>query len=222
MISLPQSGFLAEASPRLRQMLSAQANEVRLERGAVLFKQGDAGDALYVVIDGAMEVSILSLDGRKLSLDLLAPGAIFGEIALFDPGTRTATVTATEPARLLRVLRADVMRELQDHPELAVDMIRLAGQRMRWMGRQLNEQVFLPVPTRVARKLLHLAPRQGAQAGAVRLSQAELAEYVGATREAISKTLAVWKRQGIVDVTRGHVLIRDFPTLEALADPDQI
>lgn len=222
MISLPQSGFLAEASPRLRQMLSAQASEVRLERGAVLFKQGDAGDALYVVIDGAMEVSILSLDGRKLSLDLLAPGAIFGEIALFDPGTRTATVTATEPARLLRVLRADVMRELQDHPELAVDMIRLAGQRMRWMGRQLNEQVFLPVPTRVARKLLHLAPRQGAQAGAVRLSQAELAEYVGATREAISKTLAVWKRQGIVDVTRGHVLIRDFPTLEALADPDQI
>ena len=118
MISLPQSGFLAEASPRLRQMLSAQASEVRLERGAVLFKQGDAGDALYVVIDGAMEVSILSLDGRKLSLDLLAPGAIFGEIALFDPGTRTATVTATEPARLLRVLRADVMRELQDHPEL--------------------------------------------------------------------------------------------------------
>lgn len=221
MISLPHSGFLAEASPRLRQMLAAQASEVRLARGEVLFKQGDTGDALYAVIDGAMEVSILSFDGRKLSLDLLAPGAVFGEIALFDPGTRTATVTATEPARLLRVLSADVLRELHAHPELAIDMIRLAGQRMRWMGRQLKEQVFLPVPTRVARKLLHLAPRQGAQTGAVRLSQAELAEYVGATREAVSKTLAVWKRQGIVDVTRGHVSIRDFPTLETLADPDQ-
>ncbi len=221
MISLPHSGFLAEASPRLRQMLAAQASEVRLARGEVLFKQGDAGDALFAVIDGAMEVSILSVDGRKLSLDLLTPGAVFGEIALFDPGTRTATVTAVEPARLLRVLSTDVLRELHDHPELAIDMIRLAGQRMRWMGRQLNEQVFLPVPTRVARKLLHLAPRQGAQTGAVRLSQAELAEYVGATREAVSKTLAVWKRQGIVDVTRGHVSIRDVPTLEALADPDR-
>ncbi|SDC33293.1 Crp/Fnr family transcriptional regulator [Ruegeria marina] len=222
MISLPDSGFLAEASPRLRQMLDAQASQVRLDRGTLLFNQGDAGDALYAVLDGAMEISILSLDGRKLSLDLMGPGSVFGEIALFDPGTRTATVTAVETSLLLRVLSTDVMRELRSHPELAIDMIRLAGQRMRWMGNQLNEQVFLPVATRVARKLLHLAPRHGARAGAVRLSQAELAEYVGATREAVSKTLSGWKRQGIVDVTRGHVSILDFRAMQALADPEQI
>lgn len=222
MMSLPDSSFLAQASPRLRQMLSAQASRVRLDRGAVLFNQGDTGDALYAVLDGAMEISILSLDGRKLSLDLMGPGAVFGEIALFDPGTRTATVTAMEPSVLLRVFSTDVMRELRLHPELAIDMVLLAGQRMRWMGNQLNEMAFLPVSTRVARKLLHLAPRHGAQAGAVRLSQAELAEYVGATREAVSKTLAQWKRQGIVDVARGHVLIRDLPALQTLADPERI
>ena len=222
MISLSDSGFLADASPRLKQMLAAQATEIGLERGAALFKQGDPGDALYAVLAGAMEISILSLDGRKLSLDLVGPGAVFGEIALFDPGPRTATVTAVEPSRVLRVLSADVMAELHQHPELAIDMVRLAGQRMRWMGGQLNEQVFLPVPTRLARKLLHLAPQHDAGGATVRLSQAELAEYVGATREAISKTLATWKRLGVIDVGRGTLAIRDPNALRALADPDQI
>ncbi|MCE8514467.1 Crp/Fnr family transcriptional regulator [Ruegeria pomeroyi] len=222
MISLPDTGFLADASPRLKQMLAAQATEIGLERGAGLFKQGDPGDALYAVLAGSMEISILSLDGRKLSLDLVGPGAVFGEIALFDPGPRTATVTAVEPSRVLRVLSADVMAELHRHPELAIDMVRLAGQRMRWMGGQLNEQVFLPVPTRLARKLLHLAPQHDAGGATVRLSQAELAEYVGATREAISKTLATWKRLGVIDVGRGTLAIRDPNALRALADPDQI
>ncbi|MCE8507666.1 Crp/Fnr family transcriptional regulator [Ruegeria pomeroyi] len=222
MISLPDTGFLADASPRLKQMLAAQATEVGLARGCTLFKQGDPGDALYAVLAGALEISILSLDGRKLSLDLVGPGAVFGEIALFDPGPRTATVSAAEPARVLRVLSADVMAELHRHPELAIDMVRLAGQRMRWMGGQLNEQVFLPVSTRLARKLLHLAPHHDTGGVTVRLSQAELAEYVGATREAVSKTLANWKRLGVIDVGRGTLAIRDPGALRALADPDQI
>ena len=222
MICLPETGFLAEASPRLKQMLAAQAAEIGLARGDTLFKHGDPGDALYAVLSGALEISILSLDGRKLSLDLVGPGAVFGEIALFDPGPRTATVSAAEPARVLRVLSADVMAELRRHPELAIDMVRLAGQRMRWMGGQLNEQVFLPVPTRLARKLLHLAPHHDAGGATVRLSQAELAEYVGATREAVSKTLAHWKRMGVIEVARGTLAIRDPQALRALADPDQI
>lgn len=222
MRNLPETDFLAEASPRLKQMLAAQATEIKLDRGFTLFKQGDPGNALYAVLSGSMEISILSLDGRKLSLDLVGPGAVFGEIALFDPGPRTATVTAAEPSRVLRVLNADVMDELRRYPELAIDMVRLAGQRMRWMGAQINEQVFLPVPTRLARKLLHLSTHQGAGATKVHLSQAELAEYVGATREAISKTIANWKRMNVIDVSRGALTILDPDALQALADPDQI
>ncbi|MFC3615524.1 Crp/Fnr family transcriptional regulator [Lutimaribacter marinistellae] len=222
MNSFPETGFLAQASPRLKSMLAAQAEEIRLDRGDVLFEQGDPGDALYVVLEGRLECSFLSFSGRKLSLDLMGPGAIFGEIALFDPGPRTATITAAEPSRILRVRSADVMGEIRRDPELATDMIRLAGQRMRWMGAQINEQVFLPVSTRLARKLIHLAAVGGTAAGRIGMSQSELAEYVGATREAVSKTISAWKREGVIEASRGGIKICDREALELLADTDQI
>ncbi|MBT3143560.1 Crp/Fnr family transcriptional regulator [Phaeobacter gallaeciensis] len=222
MISLPNTGFLADASDRLKSMMAAQARPVSLSRGQVLFDQGDPGDALFAVTDGALEVSVLSLQGRKLALDLMGPGAIFGEISLFDPGPRTATITATQPSQVLRVRNADILAQINKHPELAGDMIRLAGLRMRWMGRQLNEQVFLPVPTRLARKLLHLAPVSDSCPKTVALSQTELAEYVGATREAISKTIAAWKRLGVIETVRSGILIQDLEALHVLADLEQI
>ncbi len=155
MMAFPNSGFLSEASEELRTMLAAQATELTLDRGDVLFEQGDPGEALYAILSGKLEVSFLAMSGRKLSLRLMRAGEVFGEIALFDSGPRTATVTAAEPAKVLRVRHKDVMEQIRKNPDLAVDLIRLAGVRMRWMGDQLNEQVFLPMPIRLARKLLH-------------------------------------------------------------------
>ena len=221
-ISLPDIGFLSGASENLKYVLGRQAKPITLAVAEVLFEQGDPGDALFAITEGALEISVLSLNGRKLSLDLMGPGAIFGEIALFDPGPRTATVTALKPSRVLRLRNADVLKALRQQPELGADMIRLAGQRMRWMGRQLNEQVFLPMPTRLARKLLYLAPDTGGAPARLSLSQADLAEYVGATREAVSKTLSSWKKIGVIDASRGGLSILDRQALEALAEPDAI
>lgn len=217
---LPDTGFLSCASDRLKRLLASQATEVPLDHGQVLFEQGDVGDALFVIVTGAVEVSILSATGRKLSLDIMRPGSIFGEIALFDPGPRTATVMASEPTRVLRVRNPDVLEQLAQHPELAADMIRLAGQRMRWMSSQLNEQVFLPISSRLARKLLHLT--EETQSCTLGLSQSELAEFVGATREAVSKTISVWKRSGVIGATRGGLEILDRTALHRLAEPDLI
>ncbi len=215
---LPDSGFLSGASAPLRQMLESQATDIRLSQGETLFEQGDTGDALYAILEGALEFSILSVSGRKLTLDLMRPGAVFGEIALFDPGVRTATVTASEPSRLRRLRNRDILNQIEQHPALAGDLLRLAGQRMRWMNTQLNEQVFLPMPVRLARKLLYLTPENGN--GHLGLSQSELAEFVGATREAVSKTLSSWKRSGIIEINRGALLIVDRKALVLLADPE--
>ena len=144
MTAFPTSGFLSEASDGLREMLSAQATEISLSQGEILFEQGDEGDSLYAILEGTLEVSFLAMSGRKLTLTLMRPGEVFGEIALFDNGPRTATIAAAEQSRVLRVRRNDVMNQIRQQPDLAVDMIRLAGLRMRWMGLQLNEQVFLP------------------------------------------------------------------------------
>ena len=214
---LPDTGFLSGASAPLRDILDSQASDIRLSQGEVLFEQGDTGDALYAIIEGALEFSILSAAGRKLTLDLMRPGAVFGEIALFDPGTRTATVTATEPSRLRRLRNRDILNQIQQHPALAGDLLRLAGQRMRWMNAQLNEQVFLPMPVRLARKLLYLTPEGGNDR--LGLSQSELAEFVGATREAVSKTLSNWKRNGIIEINRGALQILDRKALALLAEP---
>ncbi|TMV09542.1 Crp/Fnr family transcriptional regulator [Ruegeria sediminis] len=222
MNGFPDTGFLSDASDRLKAMLSAQASEITLARGQVLFEQGDEGNALYAVVEGTLEVSFLAMSGRKLSLALMRPGEVFGEIALFDRGPRTATVSAAEPSRVLRVRSSDVMAQIKSHPELAVDLIRLAGLRMRYMGSQLNEQVFLPLPIRLARKLLLLSGQQDDRGNQIKLSQSELAEFVGATREAVSKTLSVWKREGVIDATRGGLAIRDFDALAKLADSDLI
>lgn len=219
---LPKAGFLSEASEALAEMLDALSAEVRLEAGEILFEQGDEARELYALISGALEVSVLSIDGRKLALNVMRPGALFGEIALFDPGERTATVTALEPSLLRRVRSDDVLDKVRTDPDLAIDLIQLAGQRMRWMDRQLNEQVFLPMPARLARKILYLTERPEGGAATLELSQAELAEFVGATREAVSKTLSSWKKMGVIASARGALSVLDRPALQALADPDQI
>lgn len=219
---LPKTGFLSEASDALKDMLDGLSIESTLKQDEILFEQGDEASALYALIKGTLEVSVLSQDGRKLALNVMREGALFGEIALFDPGERTATVTAIEPCILRRVRYDDVLTQVRDNPDLAIDLIHLAGQRMRWMDRQLNEQVFLPMPTRLARKILYLTERPDAPPATLALSQAELAEFVGATREAVSKTLSSWKRMGVIAAARGAISVLDRPALQALADPDQI
>lgn len=219
---LPKSGFLSEASDALLNLLNDLSTSSQLEAGEVLFEQGDDAQELYALLRGSLEVSVLSMDGRKLALNVMRPGALFGEIALFDAGERTATIAALEPSTLLKVRSRDMLDEIRAKPDLAVDLIRLAGQRMRWMDRQLNEQVFLPMPTRLARKVLYLTERAEGGSATLFLSQAELADFVGATREAVSKTLSAWKRQGVISSTRGALSVEDREALQLLADHDLI
>lgn len=219
---LPKTGFLAHASQDLLRLLNSVATEVELEPGQVLFEQGDIGDALYAIMSGMLEISIISREGRKLSLDVMRPGSLFGEIALFDPGVRTASVTALEPTCVRGVKNADVLAAIREAPGLGIDMIQLAGERMRWMSSQLNEHVFLPMPARLARKILYLTVDGSEHLALLTLSQAELAEFVGATREAVSKTLSLWKKAGVIDASRGGVKVIDRNALQVMADLHQI
>lgn len=210
---LPKTGFLTEASPALHAMLEDLARPVSLESGEVLFSQGDRGDTLYAVTTGSLEISVLAEDGRRLALDVMRAGAVFGEIALFDPGPRTATATAQGSTTLLGIRNAEVMRAIGSDPELARDLIHLAGQRMRWMSRQITEQAFLTLQSRLARWVLYLSDNETP----LNLSQAHLAEYVGATREAVSKTISSWKKQGIASYGREGLRVLDLPALQSIA-----
>lgn len=218
---LTESGVLSGASQDLRDLLTRASRAVTLADGETLFAQGDTGDALYAVTRGAIELSVLSREGRKLSLDVLHPGAVFGEIALFDPGMRTASAAAIGETELLRVRNGDLLRELHTTPDLAVDLIGIAGRRMRWMAQQLSDHVFLPMPSRLARKILHLTAHQGETDKTLQMSQSDLAEFVGATREAVSKTLNAWKAEGVIENARGGLRVRDIAALRDMARLDE-
>lgn len=216
---LPRTGFLAFASDDLHDLFSNLAKPVLLDQSEILFREGDKGEDLFAVTKGAVEISVLSSDGRKLSLDVMKSGAVLGEIALFDQGPRTATITALEASRLLKVNAQDVLASVREHPSLALDLVRLAGQRMRWMNQQLSEQVFLPLPARLARKILYLM--NGVPEGqSLAFSQGELADFVGSTREAVSKTLSTWRKAGIVSVARGRLRVIETEALELMAGVD--
>lgn len=210
--------FLETASGALRNLMASLAKERQLAPGEVLFEQGDIGDTLYTILSGSLEFSMISSDGRKMTLDVMRKGAVFGEIALFDPGERTATVTAVEKSKVWAIRNADVLQALKSNPDLGLEMVQLAGKRMRWMHSQLNEQVFLALPVRLARKILHLTEGDPDPKPTLKLSQAELAEFVSASREAVSKTLAVWKRDNVINLPRGGVQLLDRAALEELGD----
>ena len=174
----------------------------------MLFSQGDPGDLFYVIEQGEIEISVLANDGRKLALDILRDGEVFGEIALFG-GDRTATAAALADCVLRQIRRADVLATLRRKPDLALDFIAALCDRLSSLSRKLEERAFLPVSVRLANRLLYLDAKLG-DAGRVTVSQADLADFVGATREGMAKVLAVWRSQQL-----GRPFPRVYPDCRA-------
>jgi CRP-like cAMP-binding protein len=209
--------ILSAATEDLRRVIEALAARTTLRGGEVLFTQGEAGDAFYVIERGRIEICVHSHDGRKLALDILREGDVFGEIALFG-GDRTATATALTDCALRQIRRGEVLAALRRRPELALDFIEVLCDRLRVLSRKLEERAFESVPVRIANRLLYLDAKLGDAGGAVTISQADLADFVGATREAIAKTLAVWRGRNWVASARGSIRIVDRAALERVGE----
>lgn len=201
--------FITESSAPFRKALERHVVRKRLAKGELLFDQGEHDDRLFVLDSGLLEVNVISESGKKLALNQLRPLSVFGEIALFDPGQRTARVEALEPSEVRSVRHADFVTEMRDAPEIGTELMRLAGLRMRWLTAQVEEQVFLPPPSRLAAKIIYLKD----ESGVVRMSQAQLADFVGVSREVVSKTLTEWRREEIIEVGRGRITVRDEDAL---------
>ena len=208
------------ASPQMRAVIDRVATRVVLPDGAVLFRKGEDADSFYILDDGEIEISVTSVDGKKLSLEVLTTAEIFGEIGLFA-GRRTADATALSPAKLRRVRRTDVLAAIRTEPDLALQMIDLLCARLRSVSEKLEERAFLPLPARLARRFLHLSEKYADRGGTIPMSQADLADFAGATREAVAKALGVWRARGWITLSRGSVSIVDRAALEILASSDE-
>ncbi len=215
---LPKSGLFAFASVQLLRQLGSIATLQHFKAGTEIFAQGDPGDAMYFIDEGHLEVSVMAADGRKLTLDILKDGDVVGEIALLDEGLRTATITARTPCRLWRLSRGDLKSAIANDPELALELLGLAGKRLRWLTRQIHEQAFLSLQERLAAKVLHLTSEgEDDDLDTLYMSQSELADFLAVTREAVSKTLTVWKQNGVIELGRGKLVVLDRDALRLMA-----
>lgn len=212
---LRQAPLFRELDDEAFEALSSSMGEVTLERGSVLFHEGDSGDQLYVVIDGKVKMGRHGASGRENLLAVLGPGQMFGELSVFDPGPRSATATAVTPCTLRMLEHADLTRWLAGRPEVAQGLLGQLAGRLRRANDVVSDLVFSDVPGRVAKALLDLASRFGERTdhGLVvhhELTQEELAQLVGASRETVNKALADFATRGWMRLEPRSVTILDI------------
>ena len=194
--------------------LRAEMHRADIARGERLFGEGDVGDKLYVVLDGKIKLTRTAADGRENLLSVIGPGEMFGELSLFDPRPRTQTATALTDTRLAALDHQALRDWVTDRPDMALHLLRALAQRLRRTNEVMTDLVFTDVPGRVAKALLDLADRFGLQRPDGLqvnhdLTQEELAQLVGASRETVNKALADFVSRGWIQLSAKSVLLVD-------------
>jgi CRP-like cAMP-binding protein len=205
--------FSTLAEPEL-----ARVAEVAVPRlfaaSEVVFREGDESDTCYIVRSGHARATREHQDGRSITLARFGPGDIFGELAMFDNERRSATVEALEPTEAIAILGGDMRRLLREHPDIAVKLIAAIARRLRETNERLARQSFQTVQSRVAAviaQLVEAARTEGATDGDVLITvtQSEVAQLAGSSRESASRFLAVLERAGIISQGRGRLIVHD-------------
>lgn len=207
-----------EAALALQKSMVPQS----IKRGNTLFHEGDAGDRLYVVTEGKIKLSHASGDGRESVLMVLGPGDMFGELSLFDPGPRTATAVAVTDSQVLGLGNTDLNPWLAGRPEVAQKLLQALAHRLRRTNETMSDLVFADVPGRVAKALLELGEKFGVKTEAGiyvhhDLTQEELAQLVGASRETVNKALADFVSRGWLKLETRSVELLDLERLSKRA-----
>lgn len=192
--------------------------------GELIFQEGDPGDSLHIVIDGAVRIVVLSSAGEEATVALLGPGECVGDLALLDGRPRSASAVAAQATKTLVVTRDAFRRWLGERPAAALALLETLSLRVRRTDEVLTDLAFLDLPHRLTKRLLELAAahpdtRRGSVPGQprVRITQAELASMLGVSRESVNKQLNDFARRGWLKLGRGSVTILDSEALRTFA-----
>lgn len=210
--SLARSPVLAHFSEGSLERLAASGAWLALQPGEVLFQAGDPGDAVYVVVEGEVEVRNSTPDGRDVRLVALGPGALVGEMAALDGGPRSADVAATRRVRLWRIARSAMLAALEAEPKAAVALVIELSARLRVADGAISDRTVLDLAGRLARLLL-------TEAGASRLvplTQTEMGRRLGFSREKVNRKIHEWAREGWVEIAPAGIRMLAPERLEAL------
>ncbi len=217
---LAEVPLFAQLAPGELDRLAALLRPRRYRAGEVIFHEGDAGTALYIIAEGEVKIVLGSAEGKEVVLALLGGGDFFGEFALLDGEPRSADAVATVASQLLTLQREDFARFLTDHPRVALSLLAVLSRRLRRTDQLVHDAAFADVRTRLIKVLLELAQTKGTQEpkGIVigsRLTQGDLATMAGTTRESVNKWLRYYGQKGLLRHERGRLTLIDLGGLRA-------
>ncbi len=212
--------FLAPLADADLDWLTAQLRPRQYRAGTTIFHRDDSGTALHVIERGTVKLMLTSPEGREITVELLGAGDFFGELALLDSGPRSASAVALEATETLTLERDQFAALLEAHPQVALRLLGVLGERLRRADDLIGDLLFLDLPGRLAKQLLALAEERGSATPRgvridLRLSQSELAAMVGATRESVNRCLNAYAERGILDFDRETITLRDLAVLRA-------
>jgi CRP-like cAMP-binding protein len=216
--ALARTGLFHGVEPSSVSALTRQLQPVSFPRGHTVFAEGDPGDRLYIVISGKVKIGWRSPDGRENLMAIMGPSDMFGELSIFDPGPRTSSATTITEVCAVSMDRDALRAWIADRPHVAERLLRVLARRLRRTNNNLAELIFNDVPGRVAKQLLALAQRFGTREGDTLrlnhdLTQEEIAQLVGASRETVNKALADFVHRGWIQLEGKSVLIYDSERL---------
>jgi CRP/FNR family cyclic AMP-dependent transcriptional regulator len=216
---LRSATIFAELPDEALARLAAGCAGRTYRRNQYLWYQGDEGARLVIVASGLVKVVLSSAQGGEVVLTTLGPGAMFGELAVLDGSPRSASVVAAEPTAVLLLSRATVLEMLNRYPSVLDALLRSLGNLIRRLTEQAGDFVFLDLPGRVAKLLLHLAEAHGAGSTVLDLglSQSDLAAMVGATRPAVNRALQNLAARGVIEVDGQRIVLVNLAELRRRA-----
>ena len=216
---LSKNRLLGQLEPQMLEELLTLAQVEHFTPKEVIFQKGDPGDRLYAITSGRVGITTLSEEGKEIILNILDPGEIFGEIALLDGKQRTADAVAMEATELLGVNRAHFLQLLERNPKLCIRLMIVLCERIRWTSDIIEDTIFLDVPHRLAKRLLTLVEQYGESTEAgirikIRLSQENLGQMLGVTRESINKGIRLLEEKHIIVYESGYMIVTNMTSLE--------
>jgi CRP-like cAMP-binding protein len=222
--ALLSSAFFRAMRPTEIEEIIGFAAERRIARGTTVFAKGEPGSSMMAVLAGRLRIGSVSHDGKEVTLNVIGPGEIVGEIALLDGKPRSADVVATEDTTVMVIERRDFMPFMLRHETLVERVLAVLCDRLRRTSMALEEIALFEVPARLARLLVKLAaeygrpePGGGLRIG-IKLSQRDLSNLVASSRESVNKQLKVWRDAGSIDLVEGHVVILRQKDLQAMCE----
>jgi CRP/FNR family transcriptional regulator, cyclic AMP receptor protein len=192
----------------------------KVSRGSIIFAKGDPGTGLMGVLAGSVKISVPSAEGHDVVLNIIREGEIFGEIALLDGHPRTADATAMSDCDLVVIERRDFIEFLRNQPNITLKLIEILCSRLRRTSEQVQDVTFVNLPTRLAKALLRLNAEIGASASGrkIAITQREISQIIGRSRESTNKQLRAWTKLGWIRLERRSVTILAPDKLAKLAD----